>query len=81
MPSPDRRLPRPGGDGGPAAVPRRGLDAGPELVAAARRAIETIDGSGHDLVHGTIVPEMDDFHTGALQDTAHDIDGGVMAVE
>jgi len=35
----------------------------------------------HDLVHRTVVAEMDDLDPGRLQDASHDIDRGVMAVE
>lgn len=35
----------------------------------------------HDLRYGPVVSEMDDLGPHALQDPAHDVDGGVMAVK
>ena len=39
------------------------------------------DGTVHDLVYRAVVSQMDDFATRALQDAAHDVDGGVVAVK
>jgi hypothetical protein len=39
------------------------------------------NGSTHDLVNRSIVPEMNHLCTGVLENSAHDIDGGIMAVE
>jgi len=36
---------------------------------------------GHDLVHTAVVAQVDDLGAHALQDAAHDVDGGVVAVK
>ena len=40
-----------------------------------------LNGGIDDLLHGAVVPEMNDLDTGGLQHPSHDIDRGVMAVE
>jgi len=40
-----------------------------------------LDGGIYDLLHGAVVSEVNDLGTAGLQDTAHDIDGGIMAIE
>ncbi len=54
----------------------------PALVARDRDALHVfLEGAPHHLVDGAIVPEVDDLGPGALEDAAHDVDGGVVAVE
>ncbi len=40
-----------------------------------------LDGRRHDLVHRTVVSEMDHLGPLGLQQPAHDVDGGIVAVE
>ena len=40
-----------------------------------------LDRAVHHLVHRPVVPEVDDLTTRTLQDAAHDVDGGIVAVE
>jgi hypothetical protein len=40
-----------------------------------------LEGRGHDLLDGSVVTEMYHLGAGPLEDPAHDVDGGVMAVE
>ena len=40
-----------------------------------------LQGRGDDLAHRAVVAQVDDLNAGGLEDTAHDVDGGVVAVE
>ncbi len=40
-----------------------------------------LDGGIHDLLNGAVVSEMYHLHPGILHDAAHDVDGGIVAVE
>ncbi len=40
-----------------------------------------LDSSGDNLPDRAVVAQMDHLHTGALKNSAHDIDGGIVAVE
>ena len=40
-----------------------------------------LDGGIHNLLHRAVVPHVDDFGAGALQNTAHDVDGRVVAIK
>ena len=40
-----------------------------------------LDGGVHDFLYAAVVAEVDDFGAAGLQDAAHDVDGGVVAVE
>ena len=40
-----------------------------------------LQGAGDDLLDRTVVPEVDHFASGGLQDAAHDVDRRVVAVE
>jgi hypothetical protein len=40
-----------------------------------------LDSSIHDFLHRSIVSQVDYFGTAGLQDTAHDIDSRIMAIE
>ena len=52
------------------------------LVGADGDAVDVLlDGGGDDLVHRAVVTEVDDLGALALQQPAHDVDGGVVAVE
>ncbi len=52
------------------------------LVGTDRDALRVLlQGGGDDVVHRAVVAEMDDFRAAGLEDAAHDVDGGVMAVE
>jgi hypothetical protein len=52
------------------------------LVAADRDAVGVfLQGGGDDLVDRAVVAQVHDFGAHALQDAAHDVDGGVVAVE
>src|SRR5260221_368265 len=52
------------------------------LVGGDRDALDVfLQRSGHDFVHRAVVPQMDHFGAARLQDAAHDVDGGVVAVE
>ena len=34
---------------------------------------QLLDGGVHDVLHGAVVPEVDDFGAGGLEDAAHDV--------
>ncbi len=52
------------------------------LVGGNRDALDVfLQGGGDDFADGAVVAEMDDFGAACLQDAAHDVDGGVVAVE
>ncbi|GAA3314846.1 hypothetical protein GCM10020219_029900 [Nonomuraea dietziae] len=54
----------------------------PALVRADRHALHVLlDGGGDDLLDGPVVAEMDHLRPLYLQDSPHDVDRGVMAVE
>ena len=40
-----------------------------------------LDGCAHDVQHAAVVAEVDDFRALRLDQAAHDVDGGVMAVK
>jgi hypothetical protein len=40
-----------------------------------------LNGAIDHLIHAAVVTQMDDFATGALDDAAHDIDRGIVAIE
>ncbi len=40
-----------------------------------------LNGAIHDGLCGLVVAQMDDFCSGGLNETTHDVDGGVMAVK
>ena len=52
------------------------------LVAADGDALSVfLQGGGHHVVDAAVVAQVDHFGAHALQDAAHDVDGGVVAVE
>ena len=52
------------------------------LVARYRNALDIFfDGSIDDFIHRPVVPQVDDFNPGSLEDAAHDVYSGVMAVK
>ena len=54
----------------------------PALVGGDGDALHVfLDGRIDDLAHRAVVAEVDDLGAGALHDAAHDVDGGVVAVE
>ncbi|GAA2856990.1 hypothetical protein GCM10020220_052790 [Nonomuraea rubra] len=52
------------------------------LVGADRHTLDVLlDGRGDDLVHRTVVPEVDDLGPLGLEDAPHDVDRRVVPVE
>ena len=52
------------------------------LIRANRDSIDILlNGSVYDFLDRAVVGEMNDLGTTGLKDTAHDIDGGVMAIK
>ena len=40
-----------------------------------------LDGAFNDLVHAAVMTQVDDFGALALQDAAHDVDGGIVSIK
>ena len=40
-----------------------------------------LQGGVDDFLHRAVMAEMDDLHAGGLEDAAHDVDGGIVAVK
>ena len=54
----------------------------PTLIRADGDSIDIfLNGSIYDFLDRAIVGEMNDLGTTGLQDTAHDVDGGIMPIE
>ncbi len=52
------------------------------LITRYRDSLDILfNGSFHDLLNRSVVSEMNHFYAGVLENPAHDIDGGIMAVE